>query len=76
MTEKEKMMAGQWYDANNDRDLIAERLRVKDLCFDFNHTRPSDVSTRAALLKKILPHVDVSTVEILGVEPLSVDLIR
>ncbi|MBQ9479682.1 MAG: sugar O-acetyltransferase, partial [Selenomonadaceae bacterium] len=71
VTEKEKMMAGQWYDANNDRNLIAERLRVKDLCFDFNHTRPSDVSTRAALLKKILPHVDVSTVEILS--PFMVD---
>ena len=71
MTEKEKMQAGQWYDANNDRDLIAERLRVKDLCFELNATRPSDVSTRAELLKKILPLVDVSTVEILS--PFEVD---
>ena len=66
MTEKEKMMAGQWYDANFDEDLRLERARVKDLCFELNNTRPSDVKLRAELLSKILPHVEVSSVEILS----------
>ena len=39
MTEKEKMLAHQWYDANFDKDLETERVRAKDLCFDFNQTR-------------------------------------
>ena len=46
MTEKEKMLAHQWYDANFDKDF--ERVRAKDLCFDFNQTRPSDDSRRQA----------------------------
>ena len=33
MTEKEKMEAGLWYDANNDQELIDQRLVCQDLCF-------------------------------------------
>ena len=33
MTEKEKMKAGLWYDANNDQELIDQRLICQDLCF-------------------------------------------
>ena len=29
MTEKEKMLAHQWYDANFDKDLETERVRAK-----------------------------------------------
>lgn len=32
MTEKEKMLAEKWYDANFDQDLINERARAKDIC--------------------------------------------
>ncbi|WP_282571167.1 maltose acetyltransferase domain-containing protein, partial [Staphylococcus aureus] len=53
MTEKEKMLAHQWYDANFDKDLKTERVRAKDLCFDFNHTRPSDDSRRQAILTEL-----------------------
>ena len=42
MTEKEKMLRQMLYDANNDTDLIEERKAAKDLCYDFNHLRPSD----------------------------------
>ena len=35
MTEKEKMLAGLEYDANFDEELIAERLKCKDLLFRF-----------------------------------------
>lgn len=36
MTEKEKMEAGLWYDANNDQELIDQRLVCQDLCFELN----------------------------------------
>lgn len=54
MTEKEKMLAGLLYDANYNPDLIEERHRAKELCFDFNNTRPSDTETQAEIMKKLL----------------------
>ena len=66
MTEKEKMLAGQWYDANFDANLITERAVVKDLCLKLNATKMQDLSRRRELLKKILPHVDANAVEILS----------
>lgn len=71
MTEKEKMFAGQWYDANFDADLIRERALVKDLCFELNATKLSDSAQREKLLRKILPNIDASAVEILS--PFMVD---
>ncbi|GAA5597928.1 hypothetical protein Sauau04_01413 [Staphylococcus aureus] len=50
MTEKEKMLAEKWYDANFDQDLINERARAKDICFELNHTRPSDTNKRKELI--------------------------
>lgn len=54
MTEKEKMLAGVLYDANHDEELEAERMRCKDLCFDFNNTRPSQTGQQAGLLRQIV----------------------
>ena len=71
MTEKEKMLAGQWYNANFDSQLMNERARVKDLCTELNATRLQDLSRRRRILREILPHVDASTVEILS--PFMVD---
>ena len=42
MTEKEKMLRQLMYDANYDQELIAERQQAKELCYDYNHLRPSD----------------------------------
>ena len=42
MTEKEKMQKQMLYDANNDKDLLDERAKAKDLCYQFNQLRPSD----------------------------------
>ena len=42
MTEKEKMQKQMLYDANNDRNLLDERAKAKDLCYQFNQLRPSD----------------------------------
>lgn len=54
MTEKEKMLAGELYDANNDEELNAERLRCKDLCFELNATKPSDLARQQELLELII----------------------
>lgn len=71
MTEKEKMLAGQWYDANFDADLIRERAIVKDLCLSLNSTRMQDLTRRRKILREILPNVDADSVEILS--PFMVD---
>lgn len=54
MTEKEKMLAGLTYDANYDKELIAERTRAKELCYDYNHLRPSDTEAQQALIRQLL----------------------
>ena len=54
MTEKEKMLAGLTYDANYDRELIAERTRAKELCYDYNHLRPSDTEGQQTLIRRLL----------------------
>lgn len=54
MTEKEKMLSGDIYDANGDRVLIAERLDCKELCRDYNDLRPKDIDAREVLLHKII----------------------
>ena len=53
MTEKEKMKAGLWYDANNDQELIDQRLICRDLCFALNQLKPSD-EKRNEVIENIL----------------------
>jgi len=53
MSEKEKMLAQKLYDATDAR-LEAERIKAKDLCYDFNHLRPSQAKTGQAVLKQLL----------------------
>ena len=64
MSAKSDMLAGKWYDANFDEELINERIFAKELCMKFNITSPKNSSERLELLKKILPNVDVSKIEI------------
>ncbi len=54
MTEKEKMLAGMIYDANNDPALIEERMRCKELCRDYNSLPPRDMEGRDRLLRAML----------------------
>lgn len=54
MTEKEKMLTGELYDANYNKDLELERLKAKDLCFEYNNIKPSDREAKKQLMKKIL----------------------
>ena len=37
MSEEEKMLAGQIYDANYDKELSKNRLLAKELCQKFNN---------------------------------------
>jgi maltose O-acetyltransferase len=51
-TEKEKMLAGELYDPH-DPELVAARIRARDLCQDLNATREAEVETRRAILKQL-----------------------
>lgn len=53
MTEREKMMKGLLYDANFDPELLRQRTECKELCYDYNHTRPSDEEKRTEILKRL-----------------------
>ena len=57
MTEKEKMLAHKMYDANYDKTLLEERVKAKELCYDFNQLRPSDEAGQKAILQKLLGKV-------------------
>lgn len=37
MTEKEKMLKGEWHDANFDKILLEERQKAELLCYNFKH---------------------------------------
>lgn len=71
MSAKSEMLAGEWYSANFDEELINERLFVKDLCFQLNNTSPQNANMRRILLQKILPNVNVNKIEVLS--PFMVD---
>jgi len=56
MTEWEKCRAGLLYDTTfPERE--QEHLRCADLCYDYNHTRPSDTARRKELLCQIFGSV-------------------
>ena len=54
MTEKEKMLVGEIYNANYDKKLISERQKAKDLCYEYNQLKPSDMEKRKTVMHEIL----------------------
>lgn len=54
MTEKEKMQRQMLYDANYDTELLDERKKAKELCYDFNQLRPSKEEEQKKVLKQLL----------------------
>lgn len=64
MTEKEKMLSQMLYNAAEE-ELVQDRIRAKDLCYDFNNLRPTAVEEKKELLKKLLGKVG-NTYEIVG----------
>ena len=49
MTEKEKMLKGELYNANYDK----ERQNIKDLCFKYNMVNPLNFEKRIKIIKKL-----------------------
>ncbi len=54
MTEKEKMLAQKMYDANYDKELLEERTKAKELCYEYNNLQPADEVGQQAVLRKLL----------------------
>lgn len=52
MTEKEKMLSGFLYNSGNP-DLIKDRMIAKDLCYEFNNTKPSDKDEQEKIIRKL-----------------------
>ena len=60
MTEKEKMLSGQLYDAC-DRDLLKELNEVKVKCQQYNNLLPTDFAARNTMLQQMLGQADKDT---------------
>jgi acetyltransferase-like isoleucine patch superfamily enzyme len=54
MEEKDKMKLGLWYDANNDQELMNDRVKAMDLCFQLNSLKPSLENERKEILEQLL----------------------
>ena len=59
-TEKQKMLRGEWYDANYDRTLLDEREHCRRLCETFNSPERSQAE-RDEALGRALPHLGERT---------------
>ena len=57
MTEKEKAKLGELYDANYDLDLIEERRKAKQLCYEFNILSPLKEEKGREILKKLFGEI-------------------
>ena len=56
MTEKEKMLAGELYNAT-DAQLIKELNETKDVIHEYNQIMPTDLEQRRQVLMSLLGHV-------------------
>ena len=57
MSEKDKMLRQMLYDANGDAVLNNDRIKCKDLCYEFNMIKPSQTIKKEEVIKKILGKV-------------------
>lgn len=54
MTEKDKMISHKMYDANYDKELMADRTRCKLLCQKYNNLPIDNQEEREKLIKEII----------------------
>ena len=54
MTEKKKMINQKQYDANYDKTLLADRMKCKQLCQEYNNLLIQDLDNRRKQIKMIL----------------------
>ncbi|WP_237707630.1 maltose acetyltransferase domain-containing protein [Desulfocurvibacter africanus] len=52
-SEKDKMLAGELYDAG-DGELVRERNHARKLVFAFNHASPAELEARQAILRQLI----------------------
>lgn len=57
MSQRERMAAGMWYDANFDPELASARVAAMDLAEQFNQTPYADTEGRARLLDQLVGHL-------------------
>lgn len=60
MTEYEKMLSGEIYNAV-DPSLLKDLYARSELCWEYNQIRPTDFKSRNAKLKQILGEADDDT---------------
>ena len=56
MTNQEKMHAAMLYDPN-DSDIMTEQTACLEKLYDFNHTRPSEIERRTAMLRDMFAEI-------------------
>lgn len=54
MTEKEKMLNQMMYNGGVDEELAQERMKCKDLCYEFNNIHPSQIEEQKKKIKEIV----------------------
>lgn len=60
MTEYEKMLSGEIYNAV-DPSLLKDLYACSELCWEYNQIRPTDFKSRNEILKQILGEADDDT---------------
>lgn len=60
MSELEKMIKGEWYNAA-DKELLDLRNKARELVFEYNNLPPKDFKPFSAILKKLFKKCDSKT---------------
>ena len=53
MTEEEKMLAGELYDANYNKELLEKQKIAKNICLEYNYLRYDEEEKRKEVLEKL-----------------------
>lgn len=53
MSELEKMLKGELYNANYDEEILKLRQKAQDLCYEFNQTRPSNRKKQEEIINNL-----------------------
>lgn len=53
MTEEEKMLAGELYDANYNKELLEKQKIAKNICLEYNNLRYDEEEKRKEVLEKL-----------------------
>lgn len=65
MNEEEKMLAGELYDANYNKELLEKRIYAKELCKEFNDCNVRNLEEKKSILEKLFQ----KRIDTIGIEP-------